>query len=222
MYQLLKEPEGWYDHIRRYSTAVILASVFGLRGTSFDSPRVQALYHVQDQQTQINEIGATPPMGIFPWLKYLPDFVSPWRKWALDIRAKQRAIYFRLLEDSRKQMESKGINDCFLAKMIRDQEKSGLTDENIAYLGGTLVRPLLTHRFFSTLMRYQMEAGSDTTASTLLSFLLAMVKHPEALKKCQEEVDALCGSERSPTIQDFASLQYIRATMNEVCGHLTR
>ncbi|KIX07465.1 uncharacterized protein Z518_02118 [Rhinocladiella mackenziei CBS 650.93] len=198
MYQLLKEPEGWYDHIRRYSTAVILASVFGLRGTSFDSPRVKALYHVQDQLTQIAEIGATPPVDVFPWLKSLPNFLSGWRKWALSIRAEHRAFYFGLMRDSKKQMQKKGVKECFLARMIKDQEKSGLSDEHIAYLGGTL-----------------MEAGSDTTASTLLSFLLAMVKYPEALKKCQEEVDALCGTNRSPTIHDFERLPYLRATMNE-------
>lgn len=141
MYQLLKEPDGWYDHIRRYSTAVILASVFGLRGTSFDSPRVKALYHVQDQLTQITEIGATPPVDIFPWLKYLPDFMSGWRKWAFSIRAEHRAFWFALMRDSKKQMQKKGVKECFLARMVKDQEKSGLSDEHIAYLGGTLVSP---------------------------------------------------------------------------------
>jgi cytochrome P450 len=61
-----------------------------------------------------------------------------------------------------------------------------------------------------------MEAGSDTTASTLLSFLLAMVKYPDSLKRCQEEVDEICGTQRSPSIEDFENLVYLRATMNEV------
>ena len=61
-----------------------------------------------------------------------------------------------------------------------------------------------------------MEAGSDTTASTLMSFLLAVAKYPGVLKKCQAEVDALCGTERSPSTEDIAKLPYIRATMSEV------
>ena len=60
----------------------------------------------------------------------------------------------------------------------------------------------------------QMEAGSDTTASMLLSFLMAMAKHPEVLKRCQNEVDSVCGLNRSPGIQD--DLPYLRAVMNEV------
>lgn len=62
----------------------------------------------------------------------------------------------------------------------------------------------------------QMEAGSDTTASTLLSFLLAMVTHPEALNECQDEVDKRCGVRRSPAADDIEHLPYIRACMQEV------
>lgn len=62
----------------------------------------------------------------------------------------------------------------------------------------------------------QMEAGSDTTASMILSFLLAMITHPSCLKKCQEEVDAQCGTSRSPSADDINNLPYIRACMNEV------
>ena len=86
LYYCMKDPNRWYDHIRRYSSAVILATVFGLRGATFDSPRVKELYHVQDQNTAINELGATPPVNIFPFLKSLPDFMSPWRVWARNIR----------------------------------------------------------------------------------------------------------------------------------------
>lgn len=40
LYQLLHVPEGWYDHIRRYPTAVILSSVYAQRAARFDSPKV--------------------------------------------------------------------------------------------------------------------------------------------------------------------------------------
>lgn len=62
----------------------------------------------------------------------------------------------------------------------------------------------------------QMEAGSDTTASTLLSFLLAMIKYPESLRRAQEEVDGLCGAERSPRSDDLNELPYLKACMIEV------
>ena len=61
-----------------------------------------------------------------------------------------------------------------------------------------------------------MEAGSDTTASTLLSFLLAMIKYPEEFKKAQREVDQVCGSLRSPTSDDISHMPFISACMDEV------
>lgn len=60
-----------------------------------------------------------------------------------------------------------------------------------------------------------MEAGSDATSATLLSFCLAMTKYPEVLKKCQAEVDSVC-PDRTPIITDVNNLPYLRAAMNEV------
>jgi cytochrome P450 len=52
------------------------------------------------------------------------------------------------------------------------REKYGVDEEHIAYIWGVL-----------------MEGGSDTTASSLLSFLFAMIKYPTALRKAQAAVD---------------------------------
>lgn len=75
--QLAQGPQLYYDHIRRYSTAVILSSVFGIRGPEFSHPNVQRLYHTQDQSTAILETGATPLVDVFPILKHLPTFLAP-------------------------------------------------------------------------------------------------------------------------------------------------
>lgn len=199
--QLSETPERYYDHIRRYSTAVILSSVFGIRGPQFDHPNIQRLYHVQDQFTAILETGATPPVDIFPILKFLPTFMAPWRKWALKIRAEQRQLYFELLENAKDRIERGVHRKCLMDELLQEtqKEKHGLDDEHIAYIGGVL-----------------MEGGSDTTASTLLSFLLAMVKYPQVLKKAQEAVDKVCGTSRSPTFDDLENLPYIKNCVNEV------
>jgi Cytochrome P450 len=61
-----------------------------------------------------------------------------------------------------------------------------------------------------------MEGGSDTTASTLLSFLLAMAKYPKVLVKAQEEVDRVCGMEGSPTFEQLSQLPYVKHCVSEV------
>jgi hypothetical protein len=149
MFQLMQHPEGYYDHIRRYSTAVILTSVFGQRGARFDSPKVQALYHAQDQFTAILEQGATPPVDAFPFLKMLPEFMCEWKTRAKAIRREQRALYFSLLEETRTLMSKADGPDCFMKLLLKDQEKKELDDEHVAYLGGILV--ILSPSGFKTL-----------------------------------------------------------------------
>jgi cytochrome P450 len=61
-----------------------------------------------------------------------------------------------------------------------------------------------------------MEAGSDTTSSVLLNFVLALTKYPDVLKEAQKELDAVCATERSPTVQDFDKLPYMSACVAEV------
>ncbi|KAH0044244.1 putative cytochrome P450, partial [Aureobasidium melanogenum] len=199
--QLSQTPHRYNDHIRRYSTAVILASVFGRGGEKYEDQHVQRLYHAQDQFTAILETGATPPVDIFPVFKRLPSFFAPWRKWALSIRSLQRSIYFELLEDVQNRMRSGILRGCFMEQLLDDEKRlqHGLDDEHLAYIGGVL-----------------MEGGSDTTASTLLSFLVAMVKYPDILHRAQEEVDKVCGPDRSPTFQDLDDLPYIKHCMSEI------
>ncbi|KAL4952025.1 cytochrome P450 [Aspergillus filifer] len=199
IFDILREPEKYYEHIQRYTTAVILASVFGQRGERFDAPNVQALYDVQNRFTALLEPGAAPPVDGFPSLRYLPEVLAPWKRRAREIQRDQRALYFRLYDATKERMR-KGIRTgCFMEKLIDEQEKNKLDDEHTAYLGGNL-----------------MEAGSDTTSSMLLSFLLAVLENPDALRKAQADVDRVCGAERSPNMHDLEDLPYIEACMHEV------
>ena len=137
--QLLEDPAGYYNHIRRYSTAVILASVFGQRGARFESSKIQALYQVQDQFTAILEPGATPPVDAFPILQLLPDFMCSWKARAREIRGLQRSLYFDLLNETKDRI-GRGKHDSFMQRILQGQEKDGFDDEHVAYLGGILVR----------------------------------------------------------------------------------
>lgn len=60
-----------------------------------------------------------------------------------------------------------------------------------------------------------LEAGSDTTASTLYGFVLAMLVFPKVQKKGQEEIDRVVGLDRLPTIDDYEQLPYVRCCIKE-------
>ena len=139
MFQLARDPQNSYKHIRRYSTAVILASVFGQRGAEYDSSKVQALYHAQEQFTEILAPGATPPVDAFPFLKLIPGLLTPWKTRARAIRQEQYSLYFGLLNETRERIRKDSKTTCFMEKILRGQEKTDLSEEHIAYLGGILV-----------------------------------------------------------------------------------
>lgn len=46
------------------------------------------------------------------------------------------------------------------------------------------------------------------TITSISHFLLAMMQHPEVLKKAQQEIDAVVGQDRLPSFEDRASLPY--------------
>ena len=56
----------------------------------------------------------------------------------------------------------------------------------------------------------------EKTISSLHTFLLAIVLHPQELKKAQEEMDRVVGRHRLPTIDDRPSLPYLNCLLKEV------
>jgi cytochrome P450 len=67
-----------------------------------------------------------------------------------------------------------------------------------------------------TLTTNLMGAGSDTSSSTLITFVLACCAFPEALPKAWEELDRVVGQHRSPNFEDEPNLVYVKAFAKEV------
>ena len=89
MFELFQSPGDCYNHIRRYSTAVILASVSAREALKFQSPEMQALCYTQEQFTEILAPGAAAPVDEFPFQKFLTAFLSGWRAKADKVRQGQ-------------------------------------------------------------------------------------------------------------------------------------
>lgn len=53
-------------------------------------------------------------------------------------------------------------------------------------------------------------------------FVLAMLRNPEAQRRGQEELDAIVGHGRLPTISDRVDLPYVRAICSEVLRFVDR
>lgn len=82
--------------------------------------------------------------------------------------------------------------------MLKAQKSDGFSDDQASYIAGSL-----------------LEGGSDTTSGTLVGFIHAMMMFPEVQRTAQEILDRVVGSDRLPTLDDAADIQYIRACVKE-------
>ena len=61
-----------------------------------------------------------------------------------------------------------------------------------------------------------MEAGSDTTANTLMSFTIFMIMNQHIMHKGQEAVDSVVPASRLPNSDDISNIPYINQLVKEV------
>lgn len=198
LYQLLTDPEHFLHHIRRYSNALTTTMVYGWRTPTYEDKKMQQLFDGFSEFAEINQTGAAALIDFFPWLRRLPDFVLPTQKRAKELHETEKSLYLSHWLTAKKAINDGSIKPCFCVGMAAAQKSQDFSDDQAAYIAGTL-----------------LEAGSDTTSNTLYAFVQAMTLFPEVQKKAQEEIDRVVGEGRMPTMEDEPNMQYVRGCVKE-------
>ena len=58
--------------------------------------------------------------------------------------------------------------------------------------------------------------GTDSTSTSIINFVLAMVLYPDVQKNAQREIDTVIGRNRLPEFSDKENMPYVAAVMKEV------
>ncbi|KAJ7589603.1 cytochrome P450 [Mycena floridula] len=198
MYDLVKDAEKFYTHIRRYSNSVIMSVLYGKRSPRYETREATAFFEMQHLWEHVLEPGAQPPVDLLPFLTYIPERWASWKRLCKQVRSLQRALYFGLLDECESRVGKGEGNGSYMEEVLEKQDALGLDRELMGYLGGVLI-----------------EGASDTTSSFLQSLILAMVAFPEAQRKAHEELDRVIGDKRLPSFEDFQKLPYIQAIVKE-------
>ncbi|KAJ4401485.1 hypothetical protein N0V91_007919 [Didymella pomorum] len=198
LYELLTRPDDFVKHIRRYTNALTTTMVFGWRTPTYEDEKMKQLFEGFSDFADLNQTGAAGLVDFFPWLRRLPDAVLPVQRKAKQLHKAEKELYLNHWLKAKEATLKGTIKPCFCVDLVEAQKKESFDDAAACYISGTL-----------------LEAGSDTTSSTLIGFVQAMLLFPDAQRKAHEELDRVIGSDRMPTMEDQESLPYIHSCIKE-------
>jgi len=198
---LLRQPGEFYTITRRYSASVIMLVAYGYRIPSFEDPLIKKIYGVLENLSVMMAPGAFA-VESFPSLASLPDWLlGRWRTWGERVFKEDSKVYLELWDQLKTATDNGTARDCFCKDFylgLKNSPKEEISDLLAAYTCGGLI-----------------EAGSETTATTINNWILAMALFPEAQKKAQKEIDQVIGMDRFPCWEDEANLPFVRAMIKE-------
>ena len=188
---LLVSPDKFVKAIERYSISIVSTIGFGRRVDKMDDSVAQVALKFMEGVDFV--LPGLFMMETIPFLIKLPRWIYP-----LASKLKENGKKFNRFFSSLSREGSQAGKDNFAKQLFLEQEKNGLTNEEISFLTGNLVG-----------------GGVDTTASTTISFILAMCVFQDVQKKAQEELDRVVGKDRLPDWSDEPNLPYISAIVSE-------
>ena len=202
---LLSDSSNYVMHFERYATSVVSIIGFGRRISSPADPIITEVIAVMQRAAELNVPGTTFPMLLetFPILAKFPTWMAPWKHGLGGKRGRGgKNFYYSLAEEAlqnSKHDPTHAAASSYSTKLFAEGPKYNLSNTEIASLTGNL-----------------FGAGSDTSSSTLITFVLACCAFPNVLPVAWEELDRVVGPHRSPSLSDLENLPYIRAFVKEV------
>ncbi|KAI2686203.1 hypothetical protein CBS147332_2930 [Penicillium roqueforti] len=197
---LCLEPDSFMQHPARYSNSIIMSLVFGIRTPHYSSPHCIELQRIVTELSNLGEIGASPPVDWLPFLKYLPERLwGNWKTRAARLRQRVLNLHSPLVDRVLERRKNIGTAATFLDGVLDRQEKLQLTREEIDIMCGNL-----------------LEGGTDTMATTILTFFQAMVTYPEVQARAQKQIDSVLTDGECPSWSDYDRLPYVAMIVKEV------
>ncbi|CUA73980.1 O-methylsterigmatocystin oxidoreductase [Rhizoctonia solani] len=196
-------PWDFSQHLRRAVASVVLRFAYSHTVAEDHDPLVELIN--RSLQSVSIALSSTYFVEFLPLLRYIPEwfpgarFKTQAREWA-EIRRESIEAPFVVV---RNKMEAGIIEPSFLQRLLEKRSPSEEWDSErvqaMKYAAGSLYA-----------------AGSDTTVSSLSTFVLTMVLFPDKQRKAQRELESVLGSGRMPEFQDRDSLPYVDALVKEV------
>ncbi|PWZ01325.1 cytochrome P450 [Testicularia cyperi] len=197
-----RTPQSFQQIFKRYAASAIMQVTYAYQVKDINDPLVKEVEKCLGNLAMAARPGASV-LDRFPPLYYLPTIINPWKRQGLEFRRQEQKLFLSQWLAVRERVRKGESQPCFVSKVQERQKELGLTDQEGAGMAGS---------FFG--------AGSDTTASALAIFVMAMCRFPSVFEKLQKEIDSVCGGDQGGHVPTFADLSpeqtpYLYATVQE-------
>ncbi|QRV98940.1 cytochrome P450 family protein [Ceratobasidium sp. AG-Ba] len=201
--RIVSHPDEWRKDLDCMVALIIMRIIYGYTIEGPSDPFIKFAYGALNsvQATRYTPSWAMSIIKRFPILCSFPSWL-PGMGWKRRWLKERHWIYDtveRPWDWTKKKMATGTASPSFVSKLL-EENNDGLDGEDaIKWVSGGM-----------------FIAGSHTTVAAVSNFILAMVLHPDVVRRAQNEIDCVVGSERLPGIMDQDKLIYVECLILEV------
>lgn len=135
---ILAEPEKFMDHVKRYTSSVIMYSTFGRRVLDLNDPILQAIY--QETAVFSDTVATRFLVDQHPFLTKLPKRLQWWRRKYEAYHQKEADLWLGLWNGLKSQVASGNRTGCFAERLLEeDYPALGISEIQAAYVAGSMI-----------------------------------------------------------------------------------
>ncbi|KAF8848659.1 cytochrome P450 [Acephala macrosclerotiorum] len=207
--EIEKCPEKWHSYLSRFATRVIFSMAFAIDVADEDDPYFKLADKMGWIISNMGNNGITV-LDIAPWLEHVPRWIGtfiPSVKYVHNYAPTIEEFHQRPFDAVMRSFKEGTLKPSFIGRLIEaretheaDEEEAirSFTNADLRGTGGSLY-----------------SAGQDTTYSTEIIFVMAMVLAPNVQTRAQKEIDAVTGGTRLPTFDDWKALPIVERIVYE-------
>ncbi|KIJ64882.1 hypothetical protein HYDPIDRAFT_89513 [Hydnomerulius pinastri MD-312] len=201
--ELLETPSRYHLSLQKFSASIALSIAYDWDVAEKDDPLVSRIESTMDLVFKTLSPMNSVLLSAFPFLLYLPKWM-PGSCLRRNIEICRE--YIKKMADEPFQYVLESLESGKVGK--------SLASDSLRKLGIHNADPELVLAIKQS-SATAFGAGSETTTSSMLVFMLAMVLNPRVQERAQKEIDAMIGTTRLPNFNDRPSLPYVEAVLRE-------
>ncbi|KAF9468084.1 cytochrome P450 [Collybia nuda] len=202
LHQLLDKPNDFYHHVLQHAAAAILRVIYG-----YDVKTTHDFYVSLVNEAAKDLTHAVTGLFLVEFLPILKHIPAWFPGASFKRRANLGVISAGKMRDMPFESLKRSIADGTAVSCFVSESLEALKDkENVPENEETVVKNCAGVAYL---------AGSDTTASVVASFMLAMAHYPDVQSRAQAELKAVVGLSKLPNFTDRPMLPYIDSILSE-------